>query len=94
MALEALAAGGYLSQEDHDALREGYTFLRRLEQRIHVLYGTGSSVIETRAPGIPALARRMGYSSEPGVTAESALISHYRDMTKTVRAAYERILGV
>jgi glutamate-ammonia-ligase adenylyltransferase len=92
VALEALAAGGYLSPEDHDDLREGYSFLRRLEQRIHVLSGTGSSVIETQAPGIPALARRMGYRSQPGVSAEAALLAHYRDVTENVRAAYRRIL--
>jgi glutamate-ammonia-ligase adenylyltransferase len=94
VALDALAAGGYLTPDDHDALREGYGFLRRLEQRIHVLYGTGSSVIETRAPGLPALARRMGYRSEPGVPAEAALLAHYRDVTENVRAVYERILRI
>jgi glutamate-ammonia-ligase adenylyltransferase len=92
-ALEALAARGYLSPEDYDAFRDGYAFLRRLEQRIHVLYGTGSSVIATRAPGLPALARRMGYRSEPGATAESALLAHYHDVTENVRAAYLRVFG-
>ncbi|HWP07933.1 MAG TPA: bifunctional [glutamate--ammonia ligase]-adenylyl-L-tyrosine phosphorylase/[glutamate--ammonia-ligase] adenylyltransferase [Polyangiaceae bacterium] len=94
VALEALSAGGYLAPDDHDTLREGYSFLRRLEQRIHVLYGTGSSIIETRAPGIPALARRMGYRSQPGEPAEAALLAHYRDVTENVRAAYRRILGL
>jgi [glutamine synthetase] adenylyltransferase / [glutamine synthetase]-adenylyl-L-tyrosine phosphorylase len=94
VALEALAGGGYLSPDDHDALREGYGFLRRLEQRIHVLYGTGSSVIETRAPGLPALARRMGYRSQPGASEEAALLAHYRDVTENVRGAYERVLGI
>jgi glutamate-ammonia-ligase adenylyltransferase len=93
-ALETLFARGYLRTDDYDAFREGYGFLRRLEQRIHVLYGTGSSVIATRAPGLPALARRMGYRSEPGAPAEDALLAHYRDVTSNVRAAYERVLGV
>ena len=94
VALAALVANGYLAPEDHDALRDGYGFLRRLEQRIHVLYGTGSSVIETRTPGLPALARRMGYRSEPGVPAEAVLLAHYRDVTENVRRAYERIFRV
>jgi glutamate-ammonia-ligase adenylyltransferase len=94
VALSALTAGGYLAPDDHDALREGYTFLRRLEQRIHVLYGKGSSVIQTRAPGLPALARRMGYRSRPGESAEQALLAHYRDVTENVRAAYGRVLGL
>jgi glutamate-ammonia-ligase adenylyltransferase len=94
VALEALAARGYLGVEDYEAFSEGYAFLRRLEQRIHVLYGNGSSLIATRAAGLPALARRMGYRSQPGQPAESALLAHYRDVTQNVRAAYLRVLGV
>jgi glutamate-ammonia-ligase adenylyltransferase len=94
IALEALATRGYLSGEDYDALREGYTFLRRLEQRIHVLYGTGSSIIAVRAPGLAALARRMGYRSAPGAPAEQALLAHYRDVTENVRRAYLRVFGI
>jgi glutamate-ammonia-ligase adenylyltransferase len=93
-ALEALATRGYLNAEDYDALRDGYAFLRRLEQRIHVLYGTGSSIIAVRAPGLPALARRMGYRSEPGAPAEAALLAHYRDVTENVRRAYLRVFGI
>jgi len=94
VALEALATRGYLSPEDYDALRDGYAFLRRLEQRIHVLYGTGSSIIAVRAPGLPALARRMGYRSAPGAAAEQALLAHYRDVTENVRRVYLRVFGI
>jgi len=94
VALEQLAQQGYLDADDYDAFREGYAFLRRLEQRIHVLYGTGSSVVATRAPGLPALARRMGFRSQPGAPAESALLAHYRDITENVRRAYLRVFGV
>jgi glutamate-ammonia-ligase adenylyltransferase len=93
IALDALAARGYLSPENYDALRDGYAFLRRLEQRIHVLYGKGSSVIAVRAPGLPALARRMGYQGEADVPAEAALLAHYRDVTENVRAAYLSVFG-
>jgi glutamate-ammonia-ligase adenylyltransferase len=94
VALEALAQRGYLDRNDYDALREGYAFLRRLEQRLHVLYGGGTSVISTRSAGLPALARRMGYRSQPGTTAEAALLAHYRDVTLNVRAAYARVFGL
>jgi [glutamine synthetase] adenylyltransferase / [glutamine synthetase]-adenylyl-L-tyrosine phosphorylase len=94
VALEQLALRGYLDADDYDALREGYGFLRRLEQRIHVLYGKGSSVLTTRAPGLPALARRMGYRGQAGIPAESALLAHYRDVTENVRRAYLRVFGV
>jgi glutamate-ammonia-ligase adenylyltransferase len=94
LALEALATTGHLDRRDYEAFREGYRFLRRLEQRIHVLRGTSSSVISSRGPGMPELARRMGYRDSPGVSAVASLLARYRDVTETVRAAYERVLGL
>ena len=38
----------------------GTRFLRRLEQALRVVHGTSASLIEEGAPGLPALARRMG----------------------------------
>ncbi|HEX6277421.1 MAG TPA: bifunctional [glutamate--ammonia ligase]-adenylyl-L-tyrosine phosphorylase/[glutamate--ammonia-ligase] adenylyltransferase, partial [Polyangiaceae bacterium] len=93
-ALEALATAGYLEPADYEAFREGYRYLRRLEQRIHVLGGTSSSLIAPRGPGMAALARRMGYRDAPGTLAVDALVAQYRDVTRTVRAAYERVLGL
>jgi glutamate-ammonia-ligase adenylyltransferase len=93
-ALDGLAAGGYLEPLDYDAFREGYRFLRRLEQRIHILRGRGSSVIDTRAPDLRALARRMGYRDVPGSSGVDALLARYRDVTGSVRATYERVLAV
>jgi glutamate-ammonia-ligase adenylyltransferase len=91
-ALEALVSGGYLERRDYEAFREGYRFLRRLEQRIHVLRGTSASVIQRRASGMPELARRMGYRDSPGAPAVEALILRYLDVTGAVRAAYLRVL--
>ena len=93
-ALEALGAAGYLGRPDYEAFREGYRFLRRLEQRMHVLGGSSTSVIATRRHGLPELARRMGYRDTPGTPAADALLARYRDVTETVRAAYERVLGL
>jgi glutamate-ammonia-ligase adenylyltransferase len=93
-ALEALEAAGYLAPRDYGAFREGYRFLRRLEQRIHVLRGRSWSVIQRGAAGMPALARRMGYRDTPGSPAVDTLFARYRDVTETVRAAYERVLGL
>jgi glutamate-ammonia-ligase adenylyltransferase len=93
-ALEALGAAGHLERRDYEAFREGYRFLRRLEQRMHVLRGSSSSVIVTRGPGMPELARRMGYRDTPGTPAVTALLARYRDVTGAVRAAYERVLGL
>jgi len=68
--------------------------LRRLEQRIHVQRGRGSSTVDTRGPGLRALAHRMGYRDGPGVRAVDALLARYGDVTENVRSAYRRVLGV
>src|SRR6185295_673067 len=60
-ALAALEAGGYLEGSVAAILREGYAILRRLEQALRVVHGTSASLIEEGAPGLGALARRMGF---------------------------------
>jgi glutamate-ammonia-ligase adenylyltransferase len=93
-ALQALSACGYLEQTAYETLLDGYLFLRRLEQRIHVLHGTGSTVIDVGAPSLAKLARRMGLGDAARASAAELLVSRYLDVTRAVRATYERVLGV
>lgn len=93
-ALEALARAGHLPRRDFEALRDGYRFLRRLEQRIHVQSGIGSSVIDTRQRGLSRLARRMGFQDGPSGRASDQLLARYASVTTEVRATYERVLGL
>src|SRR5262249_5858963 len=55
-ALDALFAEDYLDRSVYETFRQAYSFLRRLEQRIHVLHGTGATVLEADAPGLEQLA--------------------------------------
>lgn len=93
-ALEALFQNGYLDRERFDVFRDGYAFLRRLEQRIHVLTGSGSSVIDERALGLEQLARRMGLRAAPPVSASHQLLASYVEVTRGVREAYLETLGL
>jgi glutamate-ammonia-ligase adenylyltransferase len=83
-----------LPRTDYETLRDGYHFLRRLEQRIHVLHGAGSSIIDERSTGLAQLARRMGYEDTAGAAASRQLLDRYQDVTREVRLAYERVLGL
>ena len=58
-ALHALRDAGYLARRDFEVLRDGYVFLRRLEQRMRVVHGSGQSILDARAEGLGKLARRM-----------------------------------
>jgi glutamate-ammonia-ligase adenylyltransferase len=93
-ALSALEGCGYLDPALATPLREGYAFLRRLEQRLRVLHGAGAQLIEDGAPGLPPLARRMGMRDEQRITADGALLTRYREVTEDVRAAYLAVLGI
>lgn len=92
--LEVLASCGYLPRSEYETLREAYTFLRRLEQRIHVLHATSATVIDVRAPGLGQLARRMGIYDSARRSGVDELLERYRDVTEAVRASYQRVLSV
>jgi glutamate-ammonia-ligase adenylyltransferase len=93
-ALAALEALGALEPAYASPLREGYRFLRRLEQRLRVLHGTSASLVEEGAPGLALLARRMGMRDGPRGSAEAALLVRYEEVTRDVRAAYMGVLGL
>jgi glutamate-ammonia-ligase adenylyltransferase len=92
VAIDALAAAGYLSPEHAETLRDGYAFLRKLEQRIRILHATPAHLLEESAPGLFPLARRMGIRDRRGSEAAAELLARYREVTDRVRAAYEAIV--
>jgi glutamate-ammonia-ligase adenylyltransferase len=92
VAIEALAAAGYLAPEQAETLRDGYAFLRKLEQRIRILHATPANLLEENAPGLSPLARRMGIRDRRGSAAAAELLARYRDVTERVRATYEAIV--
>ncbi|HEY6558856.1 MAG TPA: bifunctional [glutamate--ammonia ligase]-adenylyl-L-tyrosine phosphorylase/[glutamate--ammonia-ligase] adenylyltransferase [Polyangiaceae bacterium] len=93
-ALKALHAAGYLGTSHYETLLDGYLFLRRLEQRMHVLHGSSSTLIEASAPGLHKLARRMGLGDVGRATAGELLLTRYLDVARAVRAAFRAVLGV
>jgi [glutamine synthetase] adenylyltransferase / [glutamine synthetase]-adenylyl-L-tyrosine phosphorylase len=91
-AIERLHEGGYLASSDAITLRDGYRFLRRLEQRMHIVHGSSMSLLQADAPGLEPLARRLGLHSQPGRAASSQLMDQYAAITAAVRQTYERVL--
>jgi glutamate-ammonia-ligase adenylyltransferase len=94
VALGALEICGYLGPPLAEALREGWRFLRRLEQRLRVSHGTSATLLEEGAPGLASLARRMGMHDAPRGRADAALLERYVAVTREARAAYLRVLGM
>jgi glutamate-ammonia-ligase adenylyltransferase len=94
VALTALESCGYLDSSSAETLRDGWRFLRRLEQRLRISHGKSVSLLEEGAPGLLTLARRMGMSDGPRSRADQALLERYTSVTREVRAVYSRILGL
>lgn len=94
VALSALDSCGYLDETVADALREGWRFLRRLEQRLRIAHGTSVTLLEQGAPGLVVLARRMGMHDSVHAPAQALLLERYLAVTRDVRAAYLRVLGL
>jgi glutamate-ammonia-ligase adenylyltransferase len=92
VAIATLAELGLLRADIAETFREGYQFLRRLEQRIRIVHGSSSALLEERAEGLLPLARRMGMRDTPRATATEELMARYRDVTEVVRAAYLELM--
>lgn len=93
VAIRALESIGHLAPEHAEALRDGYAFLRKLEQRIRILHGAAAHLVEENAPGLYPLARRMGLRDRRGSEAAAELVARYLAVTDRVRATYEAILS-
>jgi glutamate-ammonia-ligase adenylyltransferase len=64
-ALERLAAGGYVGEDDADALAEAYRFLRKVEHRLQLQRLRRTHTIPADAAGLEWLARSLGYRGDP-----------------------------
>ncbi len=93
LAIANLAEHGHLRPNIAEAFREGYQFLRRLEQRIRIVHGSSSSLLDETAEGLLPLARRMGLRGTPRTTAIEELIARYKDVTEVVRRAYLEVMA-
>jgi glutamate-ammonia-ligase adenylyltransferase len=92
-AIAALESCGYLEASVAETLREGWRFLRRLEQRLRISHGTSVRLVEEGAPGLAILARGMGMRDGPRSRADQALLERYMQVTHEVRAAFLHVLG-
>lgn len=88
-AIDALLAEGCLTAEDADALRSGYVFLRRVENRLRLVHGHALTAMPTRGKALAQLARRLGVlGTDPGAT----FLAEYRACVERVRGVYTHVL--
>jgi glutamate-ammonia-ligase adenylyltransferase len=91
-ALEAIHASSLIPYDDFRVLRDGYLFLRQLENRLRIIHDYSMNDLGGPKGYLDKLARRFGYDEKlrnPGET----LMADYERITESVRLVYERILG-
>jgi glutamate-ammonia-ligase adenylyltransferase len=91
-AIAALTEAGALSLEQAITLREGYIFLRRIEQRIRVVHADDGHLLEEDAAGLSSLARRLGIHAAPQASAAKILLESYAAMRDRIRGCYDDIV--
>jgi glutamate-ammonia-ligase adenylyltransferase len=92
VALKEIGVLGLLPEHYSEALLSGFTFLRRLENRLRIIHDYSANDLAGSKSYMNKLARRLGYDPalrNPG----AALISDYEETTGRIRDCYTRILG-
>ena len=84
--LEELEWLQLLTGGEAQALREGYEFMARLENRLRIESDQPAWALPTDPDALRTLARRMGYQGSPGAP---QLLSDLRTRREAIRAAFE-----
>ncbi len=92
--LERLEGLDLIYRESADALREGWSFLQQLGNRLRIVENRSISELDEERGDLDGLALQMGYAPtgrESG--ARRRLLRDYRRHTEAIRAVYHEVLG-
>ncbi len=90
-ALRALAAGGYVAQQDAETLEAAYSFLRTVEHRLQLYEDQQVHTLPTQEGPRIRLARVLGYRDRPEATALAQFESELRHHRTSARWIHERV---
>ncbi|MDQ3034255.1 MAG: bifunctional [glutamate--ammonia ligase]-adenylyl-L-tyrosine phosphorylase/[glutamate--ammonia-ligase] adenylyltransferase, partial [Myxococcota bacterium] len=87
------AQAGKLARGDADALSEGYSFLRAIEQTLKLQDEAREPTVRPGSRSVEQLARRLGIRERDGHDPARVLVSTYRRVAEEVRAIFERVIA-
>ena len=87
VALEALAAGGYIGREDAARLAAAYRFLRTVEHRLQLQRLRRTHLLPSDPAGLRWLGRSMGYRADP----VGDLLTEHAAHAREVRRLHEKL---
>lgn len=90
-ALNALAEGGYIDQNDSRALANAYRFLRSVEHRLQIKDERQIYSLPRKAAELDSLAKSMGFRGHGNISATDVFEKVYRENASLVRSLHERL---
>jgi glutamate-ammonia-ligase adenylyltransferase len=91
-AMARLEEVGCLTSQERALLGENYTFLRKIEHRLQILFDLQTHVMPQDDDELRKLALRMGYGERPEQTALAAFGADYREKTLLNRKILDHLL--
>jgi glutamate-ammonia-ligase adenylyltransferase len=89
LALEVIMEKGYISKKDMDKLKDGYMFLRKLENRMRIDKDFSVEKISKNEKDLEPIAMRMGFQ---GKTCGKDFLNALMDKTSGIRRIYSTYL--
>lgn len=89
--LECLAKNHILPENDADLLINGYKFLRRLENKLRLLYDQSINELSAHNMGFRKAARSLGYGGS-GSNPEQEFLKEYQQVTGKIRGLLDKYL--
>jgi glutamate-ammonia-ligase adenylyltransferase len=90
--LKFMAENQILVQNDANLLISGYKFLRRLENKLRLLYDQSINELSMHNKGFRKVARSLGYTGR-GLQPEKELLKEYQSITEGIRGLLEKYLN-
>ncbi len=91
-AIVRLEKAGSLTSEESSYLEANYSYLRKLEHRLQIMYDLQTHTMPTDAKELLKLARRMGYVGTRHISALHAFQSDYQQRTEVNRSILDHLL--
>ncbi len=91
-AIDRLEHARSLTHQERSLLEENYSFLRKLEHRLQIMYDLQTHQLPTADRELKKIARRMGFVGTPHVSALAAFQNDYQHRTEVNRKILDHLL--
>jgi glutamate-ammonia-ligase adenylyltransferase len=92
LAIARLESCGCLTHQERSILEENYSFLRKIEHRLQIMFDLQTHEMPEDPTELRKLALRLGFRDLPGRTALAAFQAEYRDRTELNRKILDHLL--